>query len=64
MTDEAKIRKLYRRAAWLKFKRRFALRETTKCAIDRQLFNIGVCVGLYERGNEVRAVLNEVEDEQ
>lgn len=57
MTDEAKIRKLKRRAAWLKFKRRFALRETTKCTIDRQLFNIGVCIGLYERGNEVRAIL-------
>lgn len=64
MTDEAKIRKLYRRAAWLEFKRRFALRETTKCAIDRQLFNIGVCIGLYERGNEVRAILNEMENEQ
>ena len=64
MTDEAEIRKLYRRAAWLKFKRRFALRETTKCAIDTQLFNIGVCIGLYERESEVRAILNEMEDEQ
>ena len=64
MTDEAKIRKLERRAAWLKFKRRFALRETTKCTIDRQLFNIGVCIGLYKRGNETRAILNETEDEQ
>lgn len=64
MTDEAKIRKLERRAAWLEFKRRFALRETTKCEIDSQLFNIGVCIGLYERENEVRAILNEMENEQ
>lgn len=60
MTDEAKIRKLERRAAWLKFKRRFALRETTKCAIEMELFNIGVCIGLYERESEVRAILNEL----
>ena len=64
MTDEAKIRKLYRRAAWLKFKRHFALRETTKCTIDRQLFIIGVCIGLYKRESEVRAIFNETEDEQ
>ncbi len=62
--DEAKIRKLERRAAWLEFKRRFALRETTKCEIDSQLLNIGVCIGLYKRESEVRAILNELKEDE
>ena len=40
MTDEAKIRKLYRKAAWLKFKRHFVFSEEGKAFIHAKIFFI------------------------
>lgn len=40
MTDEAKIRKLERRAAWLKFKRHFVFSEEGKAFINAKIFFI------------------------
>lgn len=59
MTDEAKIRKLYRRAAWLKFKRHFVFGQDEKAYINAKIVHIYMEI-FYLRGFD--RIRLEVED--